>query len=116
MVALLTEGKNSRMRMKVQGCLIQAKSTRFSQKKVGYFSNRSFHRVLSSPAMSTDVSKVSHFFLLFNFFYHFTFPPGGLPVKILKALLASFILATWPAHLSLLDLITLTILGERYKL
>ena len=38
--------------------------------------------------------------------------PAGVPVKILKALLPSFILATWPAHLSLLNLITLTILGE----
>jgi hypothetical protein len=40
----------------------------------------------------------------------------GLPVKILKALLHSSILATCPAHLNFLDLITLTILGERYKL
>ena len=37
----------------------------------------------------------------------------GLPVKILKALLPSSILARCPTHL--LDLITLTILGERYK-
>ena len=42
--------------------------------------------------------------------------PAGLPVKILKALLPSYILATCPAHLNLLDLITLTMLGERYKL
>ena len=42
--------------------------------------------------------------------------PVGLPVKILKALLPSSILTTFPAHLNLLDLITLTILGERYKL
>ena len=42
--------------------------------------------------------------------------PVGLPVRILKALLLSSILATCPAHLNLLDLITLTILGERYKL
>ena len=41
--------------------------------------------------------------------------PVGLPVKILKALLPSSILATCPAHLNLLDLITLTIFGERYK-
>ena len=34
-------------------------------------------------------------------------------VKILKALLPSSIVATFPAHLNLLDLITLTILGER---
>ena len=40
----------------------------------------------------------------------------GLPVKILKALLSSSILATCPAHLNLLDLISLAILGERYKL
>ena len=40
---------------------------------------------------------------------------AGVPVKILKALLPS-ILTTWPAHLSLLDLITLIILGEWYKL
>ena len=38
--------------------------------------------------------------------------PAGLPVKILKAVLPSSILATCPAHLNLLDLITLTILGE----
>ena len=42
--------------------------------------------------------------------------PVGLPVKILKAFLPSSILATCSAHLNLLDLITLTILGERYKL
>ena len=42
--------------------------------------------------------------------------PVGLPVKILKALLPFSILATCPAHLNLLDLISLTILGERYKL
>ena len=41
--------------------------------------------------------------------------PTGVPAKMLKALLPSSILATWPAHLSLLDLITPTILGERYK-
>ena len=39
--------------------------------------------------------------------------PVGLPVKILKAFLPSSIMATCPAHLNLLDLITLTILGER---
>jgi hypothetical protein len=44
------------------------------------------------------------------------FFPVGLPVKILKALLPSSILAVCPAHINLLDLITLTILGERYKL
>ena len=31
--------------------------------------------------------------------------PAGVPVKILKTLLPYSILATWPAHLSLLDLI-----------
>ena len=42
--------------------------------------------------------------------------PARLPVKILKELLPSSIQATWPAHFNLLDLITLTILGKRYKL
>ena len=40
----------------------------------------------------------------------------GLCVKILKALLLFYILATWPAHLNLLDLITLTILRIKYTL
>ena len=43
------------------------------------------------------------------------FFPIGLPVKILKALLLSSNLATRPARFNLLDLIILTILGERYK-
>ena len=43
-------------------------------------------------------------------------PKGLFPVKILNALLPSSILATCTAHLNLLDLITLAILGERYKL
>ena len=58
------------------------------------------------------IAHVMYFFWLFS---HLT--PNvtvGLPVKILKALLPSSILATSPAHLNLLDLITLTILGERY--
>jgi hypothetical protein len=42
--------------------------------------------------------------------------PVGLRVKILKEVLASSILATQPDHLTLPDLITLFILGERYKL
>jgi hypothetical protein len=40
----------------------------------------------------------------------------GLPVTILEALLPYSILATCPTHLIFLDLITLTILGERWKL
>jgi hypothetical protein len=40
----------------------------------------------------------------------------GLPIKFLKTLLPSSILATWPAHLNLLYLITLTALSELYKL
>ena len=36
----------------------------------------------------------------------------GVPVRILKALLPSSILAKCPAHLNLLDLISLTILDE----
>ena len=42
--------------------------------------------------------------------------PAGVPVKVLKALIPSSILAIRPAHLSLLDLIThYCILGERYR-
>ena len=42
--------------------------------------------------------------------------PVGLPVKILKALIPSSILTTWPAYLNFPDLITLIILRKRYKL
>ena len=42
--------------------------------------------------------------------------PVCLPVKILNALLPSFIQGTWPPYLNILDLITLTMLGEWYKL
>ena len=42
--------------------------------------------------------------------------PVGLSAEILKALLPSYNLTTWRAHLNILDLITLTLLGERYKL
>ena len=42
--------------------------------------------------------------------------PVGLPDNIFKVLLLSSILATCPVHLNLLELFTLTILGERYKL
>ena len=42
--------------------------------------------------------------------------PVRKPAKILKVLPPSSILATRPAHLNLLDLITLIILDERYKL
>ena len=38
--------------------------------------------------------------------------PVGVPVNILKALIPSSILATCPAYLNFLDLITLTTLGE----
>ena len=41
--------------------------------------------------------------------------PIGLPVKIFKELLPFSVLATYPAHLNLLDLITLTILSARYN-
>jgi hypothetical protein len=41
--------------------------------------------------------------------------PSGLPTKMLYAPLTSPMRATYPAHLILLALITLTILGEDYK-
>ena len=40
----------------------------------------------------------------------------GLAVIILKGLLSYSILVTWPAKFNFLDSITLTVLGERYKL
>ena len=42
--------------------------------------------------------------------------PVGVAVNIFKSLLHSTILDEWTANLNLLDLITLTILDERYKL
>jgi hypothetical protein len=42
--------------------------------------------------------------------------PISIPVKILKTHLLSSLLATCPAQLKLLDLITVTILGEKSKL
>ena len=54
----------------------------------------------------------SHLRLDFPIFFF----PFGLSVNILKALLPSSILTIWPTHFNYLDLITLTILGERYKL
>jgi hypothetical protein len=59
-------------------------------------------------------------FLILSFHLRLGLPeglfPADVPVKILKAHLLFSILATGPVHLSLLDLITLTMLGKRYKL
>ena len=67
-------------------------------------------RINLIPRIDTYLSKVhSNIVLPSTPTGHF---PVGLPVKILKALLLSCILATYPVHLNLLDLITLTILGE----
>ena len=41
--------------------------------------------------------------------------PSGFPTKIIYTPLSSFIRATCPTHLILLDFITRTILGEEYK-
>ena len=73
----------------------------------------------NQPSLNTD----THFFKIhskLSSHLHLDIPkdlfPLGLPVKILKALLRSSILVTWPAHLNPLDLIIPTILGKRYKL
>jgi hypothetical protein len=44
------------------------------------------------------------------------FVPSGFPTNILHAFRYALIRATYPAHLILLDLIILIILGEEYKL
>jgi hypothetical protein len=49
-------------------------------------------------------------------FFSRCFFPVCLPVKILKELLPSSILATCSAYLNLIDLINLIILSEWYKL
>ena len=53
-----------------------------------------------------------HFNIVFPSIHKYLFLVG-LPVKILKALLLSHILATWPTEGNLLDLITQIILDER---
>ena len=81
-------------------------------------SQRFFNNSYSEPNPCTD----SYLFkIYFNIVQHLLlgFPIGlsvvGLLVKIFKAFLPSSILAKCPARLNLLDLITLTILGKRYK-
>ena len=72
-----------------------------------------------NPSNSLLIPISSRSILILSSHLHLGLPkglfPASLPVKILKALPSS-ILATCPVRLSLLDLITLTILGERYKL
>ena len=69
------------------------------------------NRINPNPHIDTYFSKMHSNIVLLC-------PPNGVSVKTFKALLPSVppILATCAAHLNLLDLITLTILGERYKL
>ena len=54
--------------------------------------------------------------LILSSHLHLSLFPASIPVKILKTDLPSSILAKWLTHLSLLDLIILTMLDERYKL
>ena len=74
---------------------------------------------LSQINPSVLTSTPLRFILILSFHLCLGLPRGlflvGLPVKIFITLLPSFILATCPVCLNLLDLITLTILGGRYK-
>ena len=62
------------------------------------------------PFTDTYLFRIHSSIVLFLPIYLF---PVGLPVKIFKALHSNYMS---PAHLNLVDLITLTIFGERYKL
>ena len=69
------------------------------------------------------ISRIDTYFFKFpsNIVVHlrFSLPKGlfplDLPVKILKALVPYSIMVKWLAHFNLLNLITLTILDERYN-
>ena len=57
--------------------------------------------------------------LILSSHLHLGLPKGLFPAgkqQILKSLLPSSILTTWPIYINLLDLITLNMLGKRYKL
>ena len=69
------------------------------------------NRIKSIPCIDTNLFKIHSNTALPKYLF-----PVGLPVNILKELLPSTILATWPANLNLLDLITLNILDKEYKL
>ena len=87
-------------------------------------------RRFNSAFINPILSRINHIFHIDAYFFtsilillshqRLSLPKGlfpvGSPVKILKALLSSSIQATWPAYINLLDLISLTILGDRYKL
>jgi hypothetical protein len=72
-------------------------------------------RINHIPRIDTYFFKI---ILILSYHLHLGLPKGlflvDVPVKILEALLPLSFLATWLAHLNILDLITL--LGERYKL
>ena len=82
------------------------------------YGTRRFNAAFTSAPIIPILSRINPFTrtdtYLFKVHSNIVLPstPVGLPVKILKALLPSFILAACPAHLNILDLINLTILGE----
>jgi hypothetical protein len=83
---------------------------------------RALHLFLSCarPIQSTSPHPTSpRSILILSTYLRFGLPsglfPSGSPTNNLYAFLCSLIRATWPAHLILLDLIVLIILGEEYK-
>ena len=73
-----------------------------------------------NPIPHIDIYISLRYILILFSHLHLSLPkhlfPVGVPVKILKTLLPYSTLATWPSHFNHLDLIIMTVLGERYKL
>jgi len=68
----------------------------------------------SSPRLPT-LFLLRSFLILFSYLC-LDLPNGLFPAKMLHAFLISSMSATCPAHLEFLELTTITVFGEKYKL